>query len=162
MKRFALLAVALSFAPAAHADMTHKIQSSVQLQVDGAGSISERIGSSYAISGSNINLDTAGGLGALTPGSGVGYTAADYSITTAGDAFSFTESFLEGDATPSATSVSAGAVLSLPILGQTTTTSGGNAGSLAGTIASDHVLTLTAGNAGTSAIGQIVTELSID
>ena len=162
MKRFVLLAIALLSAPAAHADMTNRIQSSIQLQVDGAGSISERIGSSYAVSGSNITLDTVGGLGSLTPGSGVGYTAADYSVTTAGDAFTFSESFLEGDATPSATSVSAGVVPSLPMLGQTTTTSGGSTGALAGTIASDHALTLSAGGAGTSAIGQIVTELSID
>ena len=54
MKRFAFLAITLLSASAAHADMTHRIQSSVQLQVDGAGSIAERVGSSYAVSGSNI------------------------------------------------------------------------------------------------------------
>ena len=162
MKRFAFLAIALLSASAAHADMTHRIQSSVQLQVDGAGSIAERVGSSYAVSGSNITLDTAGGLDALTAGSAVGYTAADYSVTTSGNAFSFSESFLEGDATLSGSSVSTGIVPTLPTLGRTTTTSGGVAGSLAGTVASDNGLTLTAGGAGTSEIGQIITELSID
>jgi hypothetical protein len=161
MKALLLLAFALLAAPA-KADITHKIQSSVQLTVDGAASAATRIGSSYSVSGSNITLDTAGGLGALTAGSAVGYTAADYSITTAGDAFTFTEAFNEGDATPSATSVTSGVVDSLPMLGTTTTTSGGVAGSLAGTLASDHAIGLTAGGAGTSVTGQMVTEITID
>lgn len=162
MKRFLPLIALLACSPAAYADITHKIQSSVQLQVDGAASAAKRIGSTYSASGTNITLDTAGGLGALTAGSAVGYTAADYSITTAGDAFNFTETFLEGDATPTSTTVTSGVVGSLPMLGETTTTSGGVAGSLAGTISSDHALGLTAGGAGTSAIGQIITELTID
>ena len=48
------------------------------------------------------------------------------------------------------------------MLGNTTTTGGGVAGSLAGTIASDHALTITAGGAGTSAVGQMVTEIKLD
>jgi len=164
MKRFALLAIALSFAPAAHADITSKIQSSIQLTVDGAASAAQKIGSTYSIQGSNVTLDTAGGLSALSAGSAVGYTPADYSITTAGDAFSFTETFLEGDDLLGASSVTTttGNVDSLPMYGLTTTTSGGVAGSLSGTIGSDHALTISPGGAGTSAIGQIITELKID
>ena len=67
-----------------------------------------KLPSTYAISGSNITLDTAGGLGALTAGTAVGYTPAAYSVTTAGDAFSYSESFIEGDDTPSATTVTSG------------------------------------------------------
>lgn len=160
MKR-TLLVLGLLMAAPAQADITHKIQSSVSLSVDGAGSVAARIPSTYSVSGNNITLDTAGGLGTLTAGSAVGYTPADYSVTTAGDAFSFTESFIEGDATPSATTVSSGVVGSLPMLGSTTTTSGGVAGSLAGTIATDGALTITAGGAGTSAIGQVIQELTI-
>ena len=161
MKRSLLvLAITLLAAPA-QADITHKIQSSVSLSVDGAGSVATRIPSTYSISGNNITLDTAGGLGSLTAGSAVGYTPAAYSVTTAGDAFSLTESFIEGDATPSATTVTSGVVTSLPILGNTTTTSGGVAGSLAGTIATDGALTITAGGAGTQAVGQIIQELTI-
>jgi hypothetical protein len=101
-------------------------------------------------------------LGALTPGSAVGYTPGVYSVTTAGDAFSYSESFIEGDATPSATTVSSGVVGSLPMLGSsTTTTSGGVPGALAGTIATDGALTITAGGAGTSAIGQVIQELTV-
>ena len=162
MKRTLLvLGITLTAALPAQADISHRIQSSVSLSVDGAGSVAARIPSTYAISGSNITLDTAGGLGALTAGSAVGYTPAAYSVTTAGDAFSLTESFIEGDATPSATTVTSGVVTALPMLGSTTTTSGGVAGSLAGTIATDGALSITAGGAGTSAIGQVIQELTI-
>ena len=161
MKRLAfVLGVTLLGLPA-HADITHRIQSSVQLSVDGAGSVAARIPSTYAVSGSNITLDTAGGLGSLTAGSAVGYTPASYSVTTAGDAFSYSESFIEGDATPSDTTVTSGVVGSLPMLGSTTTTSGGVAGNLAGSIATDGAISITAGSAGTSAIGQVIQELTI-
>ena len=161
MKRTLLvLGVTLLGLPA-QADITHRIQSSVQLSVDGAGSVAAKIPSTYAVSGSNITLDTAGGLGALTAGSAVGYTPAAYSVTTAGDAFSYSESFIEGDDSPSATTVTSGVVGSLPMLGSTTTTSGGVAGNLAGSIATDGALTITAGGAGTSAIGQVIQELTI-
>ena len=161
MKRLALVFGITLMAAPAQADIIHKISASVQLTVDGAGSVADRIGSTYSISGSNINLDSVGGLGSLTPGDAVGYTPADYSVATPGDAFSFTESFIEGDATPTATAVTSGIVTELPILGSTTTTSGGVAGSLAGTIATDGALTITAGGAGTTAIGQVIQELTI-
>lgn len=161
-KAFLAATVLLGLVAPAKADLTHRIQSSVSLTVDAAASAAKRIGSTYSVSGNNITLDTAGGLGSLTAGNAVGYTAADYSITTAGDAFSFSESFLEGDATPSATTVTSGVVGSLPMLGDTTTTAGGVAGVLAGTIASDHALSITAGGAGTTAVGQMVTEIKID
>jgi len=161
MKRTLLvLGVTLLGLPA-QADITHKIQSSIQLSVDGAGSVAAKIPSTYSVSGSNITLDTAGGLGTLTAGTAVGYTPADYSVTTAGDAFSYTESFIEGDDTPSATTVASGVVSSLPMLGQTTTTSGGVAGDLDGTIDSGGALSITAGGAGTTAIGQVIQELTI-
>ena len=162
MKSALILAALVLTAAPARADITHKIQSSVSLTVDAAASAASRIGSSYSVSGNNVTLNTAGGLGSLTTGSAVGYTAADYSITTAGNAFSFSESFTEGDNVPSATSITSGVVGSLPMLGDTTTTAGGVAGSLAGTIGSDHAITLTAGGAGTSAIGQFTSEITID
>tara|TARA_R100000951_G_C2564770_1_gene156785 strand:- start:43 stop:531 length:489 start_codon:yes stop_codon:yes gene_type:complete len=161
MKRFAFLAFALSLATAAHADISHKIQSSIQLTVDGAASQASRIGSTLSVSGNNVTLGTAPTLSSLTPGSAVSYTPGDWSVTTTGNAFSYNESFIEGDATPTATTVTAGVTPTLPMLGSTTTTAGGVAGSLAGTIASDHAITLTAGGAGTTAIGQIVTELTV-
>ena len=161
MKRFAFVLGLTLLGLPAQADISHKIQSSVSLSVDGAGSVATRIPSTYSVSGNNVTLDTAGGLGTLTAGSAVGYTPADYSVTTAGDAFSLTESFIEGDATPSATTVTSGIVTALPMLGSTTTTSGGVAGSLAGTVATDGAISITAGGAGTSAIGQVIQELTI-
>jgi len=163
MKKQIMLSIALlGLATPAFADITHKMQTSIQLSVDGAGSQATRLGSTYSVTGSNITLDTAGGLGSLSAGDAVGYTAADYSINTVGSSFSFTESFLEGDATPSATTVTAGVVPALPILGSTLTTSGGVAGTLAGTLTTGGAMAITAGGAGTTAVGQFITELSID
>ena len=166
MKRF-LPFVMLLMAGPAQADIIHKMSTSVQLTVDGAASQASRIGSTYNVSGSNVTPSDGttsgkiGGLSALSAGDAVGYTGTEATITTAGSAFTFNETFIEGDATPSATSVSSGVVGGLPMLGSTTTTSGGVAGSLAGTINSAGTMALTAGGAGTSATGQFVTELTI-
>ena len=50
----------------------------------------------------------------------------------------------------------------MPAFGEVTTTSGGVAGTLAGTITSAGVITVTAGGAGTDAIGQFVSELTVN
>ena len=161
-KALLLLAVSLLAAPA-QADVIHRIQSSVSLSVDGAGSVSTRIPSSFSVSGSNVTLGTAPTLGTLTSGAALGYTPGAYSITTAGDSFSYSESYTEGDDVPTilSTTVTDGVVPSLPNYGSTTTTSGGYAGSLGGSIASDHAISLTAGGAGTQATGQVITEIQI-
>ena len=159
-----LLALAASLLAApAQADITHKIQSSVSLSVDGAGSVAIRQPSSMAVSGSNVTLGTAPTLGTLTSGTALGYTPGDYSITTAGDAFSYSESYTEGDDVPTvlSTTVTSGVVPALPVFANTTTTSGGVAGTLAGTVATDGAITVTAGGAGTTAIGQVIQELTI-
>ena len=163
MKKALLLLTASLLAVPVQADITHKIASSISLSVDGAGSVAIRQPSSMAVSGSNVTLGTAPTLSALTPGTALGYTPGAYSITTAGDAFSYSESYTGGDNTPSvlSTTVTAGVVPALPVFANTTTTSGGVAGTLAGTIATDGALTITAGGAGTSAIGQVIQELTI-
>jgi hypothetical protein len=153
---------ALGLAAPAHADITFKTQSSIQLTVDGAGSVATRLPSTLAVSGSNVTLDTVPSLGALNAGSAVGYTPGAFSITNTGDSFSYSESFIEGDATPSATTVTGGVVTALPMLGSTTTTSGGVASTLAGTLDSGGELGITAGGAGTTAIGQFVTSITVD
>ena len=151
----------LMTASAAQADITHKISSSVQLTVDAAASQATRIGSSYSVSGSNVSITTEGGLGALTAGSAVGYTATDYSAPTDGTSWSFSEAFTEGDATPSGTTITSGVAASIPAFGSVTTTAGGVAGSLGGSIDSSGTMSLTAGGAGTSATGQFVTEIYV-
>jgi hypothetical protein len=164
MRRFLFVSCLTFFAISpASADITHAIKSSISLTVDGAGSISTRVPSSVAVSGSNVTLGTAPALGTLTSGTAVGYTPGAYTITTAGDAFSYTESYIEGDDVPTvlSTTVTAGVVPAMPIFGSNTTTSGGVAGTLAGTIATDGALAITAGGAGTTAIGQVIQELTI-
>lgn len=151
----------LMTAGAAQADITHKISSSVQLTVDAAASQATRIGSSYSVSGSNVSITTEGGLGALTAGSAVGYTATDYSAPTDGTSWSFSEAFTEGDATPTGTTITSGVAASIPAFGSVTTTAGGVAGSLGGSIDSSGTMSLTAGGAGTSATGQFVTEIYV-
>ena len=163
MKRFIPLFFLL-LAPTAKADITHEITSSIKLQVDAAASAAQRIGSSYSASGTNITVDTAGGLGTLSAGDAVGYTpiADNWSVTTAGDSWIFSEAFTEGDATPSAVTIDGTAgTATLSQFGIVTTSAGGVAGSLDGSIASDHALDLTAGNAGTSATGQVITSIQI-
>tara|TARA_R100000353_G_scaffold63240_1_gene49619 strand:+ start:1537 stop:2031 length:495 start_codon:yes stop_codon:yes gene_type:complete len=163
MKRTLLvLGVTLLGLPA-QADIIHKISSSIQLTVDGAGSVANRVPSSLAVSGSNVTLDTAPALGALTSGTALGYTSGEFSVTTAGDSFSYSESYIEGDDVPSvlSTTVTSGVVPALPAFGSVTTTSGGVAGDLDGTIDSGGALSITAGGAGTSAIGQVIQELTI-
>ena len=116
-----------------------------------------------AVSGSNVTMSTVPSLGNLTPGTAIGYTPGDYSITTAGDAFSYSESYSGGDNTPAvlSTTVTAGVVPALPIFGSTLTQAGGVAASLAGTLATDGAMAITAGGAGTAAVAQLVLELSI-
>ena len=154
---------------AARADLIHRLTTSTQLSVDGAATQASRIGSTYSVSGNNI---TAGTMGGLTKSAGDTITTAaasqtqgSYSVTTAGSAFSLTESFILGDAVnPIGTGVdvSAGIVADMPAYGSVTTQSGGVAGSLSGTITSAGVMTLTAGGAGTTATGQFVSEISVD
>ena len=154
---------------AARADLIHRLTTSTQLSVDGAATQASRIGSTYSVSGNNI---TAGTMGGLTKSAGDTITTAAasqtqgaYSVTTAGSAFSLTESFILGDAVnPIGTGVdvSAGVVADMPAYGSVITQSGGVAGTLAGTITSAGVMTITAGGAGTSATGQFVSEISID
>jgi len=163
MKKALLLLAASLLAAPVQADITHKIQSSVSLSVDGAGSVAIRQPSSMAVSGSNVTLTTVPVLSSLTSGTALGYTPGAYTITTAGDAFSYSESYTEGDDVPTvlSTTVTAGVVPALPVFSNVTTTSGGVPGTLAGTIATDGAIAITAGSAGTTAIGQVIMELTI-
>ena len=88
-----------------------------------------------------------------------------YEMNTSGSAFSFTESWTQGDAVNAigaGVDVTSGVVADMPAYGEVTTYSGGVAGTLAGTITSAGVMTITAGGAGTDATGQFVSELTIN
>ena len=102
MKRFLpILLLFGGFSSPAMADIIHTISGSVQLRVDAAATDSTRIGSTYSVQGTNITASTMGGLGQANEGTGVAATHSDgvYTVTTAGDAFSLTESFIQGDNT---------------------------------------------------------------
>ena len=167
---FGMLLMTIPFANPVRADLTHRMTSSTQLSVNGAYTDSSRIGSTYTVSGSNIKVDSSnsGHFGALTAGSATAAPTLDvgtYDINTAGSAFTFSESYTQGDAIAAigaGVDVTSGVVADMPSYGNTLTMSGGVAGSLAGTITSAGVTTLTAGGAGTTATGQFVTEIVID
>jgi len=157
-----VLGVTLSAALPARADLTHKIQSSISLQVGGSVTTAERLGSSFTISGSGVDTTdgtTANTISAGTITSGV-YSPGTIAVTqdTPGEAFSFSQSYTQADAVPTS-AVSVGAV---PNFSKITSTASGTAGSLAGTIASDGTMTITAGGANTLAIGQLTTSLTIE
>ncbi len=164
MRRFLFVSCLTFFAASpASADITHAIKSSISLTVDGAASQATRLPSTLSVSGSNVTLGTVPKFGSYSAGTALGYTPGEFTITTAGDSFSYTESFLGGDNTPTAlsTTVTAGVVPALPTFGNTTTTAGGVAGTLAGTLATDGAMSITAGGAGTSAVAQVIQELTI-
>ena len=135
------------FGSPAFADITHKMTSSFQLQTNAAATQVSRIGSTYSASGSGVTLDVGGGgsadgnvggIGSLTDGVGQG-SIATATQTSAGGAFSFSQSFIEGDVIGT-TAPSVGAVSPY----------------------SSQVSTAVGGGSGTSSIGQFVTELNIN
>ena len=141
--------------------LVHKMSSSVQLTVDTARSTATRLGSQYSVSGSNVNTtdgSTAGTVSAGTITSGI-YAPGTIAATQAtdGEAFSYSASFLQGDAIPT----SAATTGAIPNFGSVTSYTAGTAGDLAGTIATDGGISLTAGGAGTSAVGQFVSEITV-
>ena len=147
--------------PALAGGIVSKHASSVQLTVDAARSTATRIGSSFSISGSNVDTtdgSTAGTVSAGTITSGV-YNPGTIAATrdTAGAAFSFSQSYTQADAVPT----SAATLGANPNFGSLTTYAAGTKDTLAGTVTSAGVLTVTAGGAGTSAVGQFVSEVTV-
>ena len=162
MKKLLPLAMLLMTASAANAGgLVTKHASSVQLTVDAARSTATRVGSSYAISGSGVNTTdgtTAGTISAGTITSGL-LDPGTISATQAtnGNSFSYSQSFTQGDAIPTA----APTVGDVSNFSSQTSYTAGTAGSLAGTVTTGGALTVTAGGAGTSATGQFVSEITV-
>lgn len=159
MKR--LVPLLFLFAAPAYADLTHSITTSTQLNVNAAATQADRIGSSFSISGNNVDTTdgtTASTVSVGTITSGV-YSPGTIAATqdTAGAAFSFSQNFVQADAVPT----SAPALGTVPNFGSVTSTAAGAKDTLAGTITSAGVVTITAGGAGTSAIGSVVTEVTV-
>ena len=161
-KLFLILGIFTLGGTAARADITHKMTSSFQLTTNAAATQVERIGSTYTVSGSGVtmavgdNSGQVGGLGTLTDGVGQG-SVATATQTSAGGAFSFSQSFIEGDVLAT-TAPSVGEVS--PYSSQVSTAVGSGTGT--GTVTSAHTVTAVGGGSGTSSIGQFVTELNIN
>ena len=164
MKKFLPLILLTGFSSPVLADITHRMSSSIQLQTNAAATQVSRIGSTYSVSGSGVSTDVGGGgsadlnvggLGTLTDGVGQGSIAT--ATHTAGNAFSFSQSFIEGDAIQT-TAPSLGAVSAY----SDQTTTGVGTGTGTGTVTSAHTVTAVGGGSGTVTTGQFVTELVID
>ena len=162
MKKIFPLVMLLMTATAANAGgLVTKHSSSVQLTVDAARSTAGRIGSSYSISGSGVNTtdgNTAGTISTGTITSGVlAPGAISATQATNGNAFSYSQSYTQADAVPTA----APTVGAVPNFSSVTSHTAGTAGTLAGTVGTTGALTVTAGGAGTSAVGQFVSEVTV-
>ncbi len=163
MKRalFAFGILIMSASVANAGGLVSKHASSVQLTVDAARTQATRIGSTFSISGSNIDTTdgtTAGTVSAGSITSGI-YAPGTIAATqnTAGSAFSFSQSYTEGDAVLTA----APTVGDVSAFSNQTSYTAGTAGTLAGTVTSAGVLSVTAGGAGSSGIGQFVSEITV-
>ena len=143
------------------ANITSSISSSVQLEVAAPGTTADRIGNSYSVSGTGVTTTdgttagSLGGLGAATNGVNA-YTPITASQLTDGESFNYTVSHTTGDTI--ATTLTTGEVSPF---GDLTSTSGGVATNLAGTV-DNHVIQITAGSAGTTATGSYVTSVTVD
>ena len=165
MKRF--LPLLLLLAAPTQADIAIKHTQSASLKVDGAAVQAIRVPSTYAVSGNNMKVTTGEHFGKLTAGTATAAATLDvgvYEMNTVGSSYSFEESWLQGDgiaAIGHGVDVSAGVVPDMPSYGNTIVTSGGVAGTLAGTVTSAGVVTITAGGAGTTATGQTSSEITV-
>tara|TARA_R100000655_G_scaffold5331_1_gene16592 strand:+ start:633 stop:1121 length:489 start_codon:yes stop_codon:yes gene_type:complete len=144
------------------ADLTHSITSSAQLQVNAGITQSERIGSSYSVSGTGVDVaigDDAGRISNGTITSGV-YSPGTVLATqnaTSGESFSFSQAYTQADAIPGA-AVTTGAAANFS---DVTSHAAGVASSLAGGVTSAGVVSLVAGGQGTVATGSVVSSVTI-
>ena len=161
MKKLLPILLFAGFSSPAFADITHKLSSSVQLQVNAAATQVERIGSSWSVSGNGVDTTdgtTVNTVSAGTIASGVfspGTIAATQDVP--GASFSYSATYVQGDAV----SQSAPSVGAVSNFSDQVSTAAGTAGDLAGTITTQGVMTITAGGAGTVATGQFVNELTV-
>ena len=157
-----------------YANIKQEFVTSAQISIDSPYVITNAAPSSYSISGNNITTSTGtgdsvvtNGIGGLNLGSlsnGVpALVNTNKSVTTAGSAFSLSESYQAGDVTQSAITPSSG-IATLPVLGgQTTVISGGTLGSGSISSLSSGVHSCSgAFGSGTSCIASTTVQIEID
>lgn len=150
--------------PASYANgISHSISSSVQLEAVSAGSIAEKISSSYSISGSGVTTldsDDANSIGGFsTTSDGIPTITFPDSVSqsSAGSAFTYATSYIEGDSNPSAAST----VGEIPNFGSITSTESASIGT-ADIGLDNHSITLTGGTGtGVTLTGSFVTDLTL-
>ena len=166
MKRLLSLLLLLATPNSVLADISIKHSASTSLRVDGAGVQSIRIPSTYSVSGNNMKVSTGEHFGKLIAPTASASALLDVGVmevNTVGSAFSFSESWIGGDAPVaigSGVDVSGGIVADMPAFGNVVVTSGGVAGNLSGTVLSSGIATTVAGGAGTTGTAQMVTEIT--
>jgi len=162
MKKYLPILLLLGLGSAAHAGgLSTRHQTSLQLSVDAARTITSRTANSYSVSGSGVTLDVGGGGSADNLVGGFKTVSngqvTEFNIPTAtaaaNSSFSFANSFIAGDA-QTATGTNA------------TTYTAGAAGTAApGLITNAHTVTLAGGSAGSGSgstvTGQFVSEVTI-
>ena len=164
MKKFLPLLLVAGI-PASYAGgISHSISSSVQLEAVSAGSIAEKVSSSYSISGSGVSTldsddaNSIGGFGTTTDGVPSITFPDSVQQSSAGSAFSYVTSYVEGDSTPSAAST----VGEIPNFSNITSTEAASVGT-ADVGLDNHTITLTPGTGtGVTLTGSFVTDLTID
>ena len=166
-KAFLLFGMILMSGTAARADLTHRLSSSTQLQVDAGYTQVSRAANSYSTSGSGVSTTITpsggsatsdlGGIQSVATSGAATFALPDAAQTTQGNAYSFTQSVSLGD-TIVTTAADVGDVLGYSNI---VSTAPGTASTLAGTIGTSGAMAITAGGSGTSATGQFVTEITI-
>ena len=151
----------------ARADISHRLTSSTQLQVDAGYTSVSRAANTYSTSGNGVDTtitpsggsaaSNLGGISAVSTAGVATFALPDVAQTTQGNAYSFTQNITTGDAIVT-TAADVGDVLGYSNIASSAP---GTVANLAGTIDTKGAMTLTAGGAGTSATGQFVSELSI-
>ena len=163
------------FPSSAFAEITAKYVTASSFSIDSPYVITNAAPSSYSISGNNITTSTGTGdsvvtnaIGGLNLGS-FGSNGApnaihtNKTVTTAGSAFSLSETYQAGDGSQSAITPSSG-IATLPVLGGTTTVISG------GTLGSGSISSLSSGvhscsgafGSGTSCTASTTVQIEID
>ena len=166
-KAILLFGMILMSGTAARADLTHRLSSSTQLQVDAGYTQVSRAANSYSTSGSGVSTTITpsggsatsdlGGIQSVSTAGAATFALPDAAQTTQGNAYSFTQSVSMGDSIVT-TAADVGDVNGYS---NTVSTAPGTVGNLAGTIGTSGAMAITAGGAGTTATGQFVTEVTI-
>ena len=156
-----LLPLFLLVPSTAFADVTSSMMTTVQIQVNAAGTQVERLGGSYSASGTNVGTtntgDELGGFSVNSTTNAVTFDSGQYSINSNATNWSFSESLLQPDTMQSGT-LDVGDVNNF---GSVISTDAGVGTGFDVTIGSDHTITdLDAGGAGSVTTGSFVTSVT--